>query len=167
MYFFVCFRFTIDIVILDMSYFQSASSLYSNPGTSANEDTSFADLLTASEADENVVEGRVIYISPISTFEYNIESGNRHTKKGMVQSYILLDVLAKQTKKPIYTYRVTAWNEQVSSRVFKKDEYYRLSHFAWKENSFPRRPQHQSNYDVHLKPSSQIELIPHVPHLQT
>ena len=150
-----------------MAYFKPASSLYHglNPGTSNDEDNSLTELLSAAEFDENVVEGRVTYMSPVSTFEYNATDRNGQKKKGMVQSYIFLDVLAQKSNKPIYTYRVTAWNDQVSTRMFKKDEYYRLSNFAWKENTFPKRPDHQSRYDVHLKANSMIELIPHIPHM--
>ena len=152
-----------------MAYFKPASTLYYglNPGTSNDEDNSLTELLStsAAELDENVVEGRVIYISPVSTFEYDTEERNGKKKKGMVQSYTFLDILAQKSNKPIYTYRVTAWNDQVTTRVFKRDEYYRLSNFAWKENTFPKRPDHQSRYDVHLKLNSTIELIPHIPHM--
>ena len=152
-----------------MNYFQPASTLYHglNSGSSNDEDNTLSEILSASvddQLDETVVEGKVTYISPVSTFEYNSDDRHGKKKKGMVQSYIILDVLAQKNSKPIYTYRVTAWNEQVSNRVFKKDEYYRLSNFAWKENTFPKRPDHQSRYDVHLKRNSMIELIPHIPH---
>ena len=149
-----------------MNYFKPASTLYhgTNPGTSIDEDANFAELLSATDGDENVIEGRVVYISPVSTFEYNTD-GDGEKKKGWVQSYTLLDILAKQSKKPVYSYRVTAWNDQVTSGVFKKDEYYRVSNFAWKENTFPRRPAHQSCYDAHLKANSVIELVPHVPRM--
>ena len=148
-----------------MNYFKPASTLYhgTNPGTSIDEDANFAELLSATDGDENVIEGRVVYISPVSKFEYNITDGVK--RQGVVQSYTLLDILAKQSGKPVYSYRVTAWNDQVTSRVFKKDEYYRVSNFAWKENTFPRRPAHQSCYDAHLKANSVIELIPHVPRM--
>ena len=108
-----------------MAYFKPASSLYHglNPGTSNDEDNSLTELLSAAEFDENVVEGRVTYMSPVSTFEYNATDRNGQKKKGMVQSYIFLDVLAQKSNKPIYTYRVTAWNNQVSTCLFKKDKY--------------------------------------------
>ena len=148
-----------------MNYYQPGSTMYHglNPGTSNDEDNNLHELMAVDE-DENVVEGRVIYVSPVSTFNYNLPDGRK--KKGSVQNYIILDVLAQKNNKPIYTYRVTAWNDQVSSRLFKKEEYYRLSNFAWKENTFFKRPEHQSHYDVHLKANSLIELIPHVPHMQ-
>ena len=155
-----------------MNYFKPASTLYHgmNSGSSNDEDNTLSEIISASadeQLDETTVEGRVTYISPVSTFEYNTgEDGHgRKTKKGMVQSYTILDLLAQKNKKPIYTYRVTAWNEQVSNHMLKKDEYYRLSNFAWKENTFPKRPDHQSRYDVHLKRNSMIEHIPHIPHL--
>ena len=142
-----------------MNYnFSTASTLYHgiNPGDT-NEEKSALDELLASSAqnDPNVVEGRITYASPVSTFEYT------NNTKEMVHHYILTDILAKGNQQAIYTYRVTAWNEQVLNCLLKIDGYYRLSKFAWRENTFGHPPpEHQSRYDIHLKKVSVIEHIP-------
>ena len=101
------------------------------------------------------MEGRITYASPIKDFEYADGS------KGMVQNYLLTDILGKQSKNLIYTFRVSAWNDQVTDGLLKLGNYYRLSKFAWKSNTYKGKlPEHQSRYNINLKSSSVVEHIP-------
>ena len=146
-----------------MNYnFGTASTLYHgiNPPDTNAEQTSLDELIAiAKKQDKDVIEGRITFVSPVSTFMYNY--GTSKGTRGMVQSYTLTDVVAKENNHPIYTYRVTAWNEQVLNCVLEKDGYYRLSQFAWKQNSYAGKlPDHQSRYDIHLKQASIVEHVP-------
>ncbi len=141
-----------------MNYnFSTASTLYHgiNPGDTNAEKSALDEMLAASaQNDPNVVEGRITYVSPVSTFLY------ANQKQGKVQHFTLTDIIAKENQQPTYTYRVVAWNEQVVNRLLKIDGYYRLSNFAWKQSSFAQLPEHQSRYEIHLKKSAIIEDIP-------
>ena len=101
-----------------------------------------------------MVEGRITYASPLKEFYY------KDNRKGWVQNYVLTDILGKQSKNAIYTFRITAWNDQVLNGMLKIDNYYRLSQFAWKENNYQGNiPDHQSKYKIDLKPSSIVEHV--------
>ena len=101
--------------------YSPAAPLYHglNPGGTNEERSALDELIAASKQnDPNVVEGRITYASPIKEFYY-ADKG-----KGVVQNYLLTDILGKRSKNPIYTYRVTAWNDLVTTGVLKIDTYY-------------------------------------------
>ena len=138
--------------------YSPGSSLYHgiNPGDTNEEKNALDDLLAgSSNTDGDVVEGRITQASPVNTFEY------KNKTKGLVQNFTLTDVLAKQSKHDIYTYRVTAWNDQVANGALKIGQYVKLSKFVWKHTTYPGQlPDHHSRYEVHLKKTSVIEGIP-------
>ena len=138
--------------------YPTTSTLYYglDSGEKTEEKSTLDELIAASKQnDPNVVEGRVTYASPIKDFVYADGS------KGMVQNYLLTDILGKQSKNSIYTFRVSAWNDQVTAGLLKLGNYYRLSKFAWKTNTYKGNlPEHQSRYDVNLKVVSIVEHIP-------
>lgn len=146
-----------------MSYFNNAYTANNDDVTSVDDFIAAVEESSSNDADENVIEGRVTYVSPISTFNYNVERDG--TRRGCVQNFYVTDILAKRSGKAVYQFRVTAWNEQVTKKLLKKDKYVRLRNFAWKANSFPKIPNHQSRYDAHLRADTIIETIPHIPHL--
>ena len=137
--------------------YSPASSLYHgiNPIDTVEEKSSLDEIIAATrQNDPNVVEGRITYASPLKEFYY------KDNRKGWVQNYVLTDILGKQSKNAIYTYRITAWNDQALNGVLKIDNYYRLSQFAWKENNYQGNiPDHQSKYKIDLKPSSIVEPV--------
>ena len=138
--------------------YSPAAPLYRglNPGETNEERSALDELIAASKQnDPNVVEGRITYASPIKDFQY------ADGRKGMVQNYLLTDILGKQSKNLIYTFRVCAWNDQVTDGLLEVGKYYRLSKFAWKENNFKGKlPDHQCRYDINLKKVSVVEHIP-------
>ena len=113
--------------------YSPAAPLYHglNPGGTNEERRALDELIAASKQnDPNVVEGCITYASPIKDFQCADGS------KGMVQNYLLTDILGKQSKNLIYTFRVSAWNDQVTNGLLKLGNYYELSKFAWKENNY-------------------------------
>ena len=138
--------------------YPTASTLYYglDSGENNEEKSTLDELIAASKQnDPNAVEGRITYASPIKDFQYADGS------KGMVQNYLLTDILGKQSKNLIYTFRVSAWNDQVTDGLLKLGKYYRLSKFAWKENNYKGKlPDHQSRYNINLNKSSMVEHIP-------
>ena len=138
--------------------YPTASTLYYglDSGENNEEKSTLDELIAASKQnDPNVVEGRITYASPIKDFQYADGS------KGMVQNYLLTDILGKQSKNLIYTFRVSAWNDQVTAGLLELGKYYRLSKFAWKENNYKGKlADHQCRYDINLKSASVVEHIP-------
>jgi len=138
--------------------YSTASTLYHGiqPGVNNAEKTSLDEIIASCEQDhQGAIEGRITYVSPVSEFHY------ANKTKGFVQNYFLTAILAKQSNHPIYTYRVTAWNDVVVEGTLSIDKYYRLSNFAWKETTYNGKiPEHQSKYEIHLKKSTTIEHIP-------
>lgn len=141
-----------------MSYFSTASTLYSGAQMGEHaEQSALEELLNSARAtlppQTQSVEGRISYVSPISSFEYGDGT------KGMVQNYILTDEVAQRNMQEIQTYRITAWNAQVLNHLLEKGNYYRISNIAWRKNSWNRLPEHQCSFDIHLKKSSSIDHI--------
>ena len=107
--------------------------------------------------DPHSISGKVVSVGPLRSFDVN------QGRVGYVQTYILTDFLAKHTKKKIYQYRVTAWNDVAKKQLIKKGSYIKVSKFTWKENNFRNIPLFRSRYDVHLNSGSLIEHIPRIP----
>ena len=138
--------------------YSTASTLYHGlqQGDNNKGQTPLDELIASCEqGNSDVVEGRITYASPVKIFDY------ANKTKGFLKNYFLTDILAKQNKQQIYTYRVTAWNDVVVDGVLTIDKYYRLSNFAWKESTYNGKiPDHQSKYEIHLKKSSGIDHVP-------
>ena len=140
-----------------MSYFSSAANLYSRRMENViAEENSLNDLINEGRRPPvlpQFVEGRITYVSEISTFTYSDNTN------GMVQNYILTDDNAVRNELPIQTYRITAWNSQVLNRTFEKGSYYRLSNISWRRNTWPRRAANRCQFDIHLKRATHVEVI--------
>ena len=136
----------------------TASTLYQGTNTGdVNLERKSLDEILASvdQGHSDIVEGRITYASPVTTFHY------QNNSKGFVQNYFLTDVLAEQNQHQIYSYRVTAWNDAVIDGKLCIDKYYKLSNFAWKLSTYTGQvPSHRSKYEIHLKKNSGIEEIP-------
>ena len=156
-----------------MSFFGTqayGSSACSSNSGSNEEDETLQDLINTDardsigdeDGDEPIIEGRVTYIAPMSTFTMRQERNN--TRRGYVQSYIVEDVLAKRSNKQIYSFRVTAWHEMATKRLVKIGQYVKIRRFAWKQSDLRSKyPAHQCKYDAHLRSDSIVDVVPHVP----
>lgn len=104
----------------------------------------------------HVVEGKVIYVSPITSFFY--KDGNT----GFVQRFLILDILAEE--RPT-TFKVVIWNRLVGENLLKLDSYYRISDFKTQWNQYPNLPENQSRHEIHIKKRSSVEEIPFISQL--
>lgn len=100
-----------------------------------------------------VVEGKVIYVSPITSFFY--KDGNT----GFVQRFLISDILAEEGPSK---FKVVIWNKLVGENLLQLHSYYRFSDFKTQWNQYPNLPEDQSRHEIHIKKRSSVEEIPFI-----
>ena len=109
----------------------------------------------------NKVEGKITYVSPISSFSY------RNGAPGYVQHFILTDVIKKMdiengNNEKVLNFKIVIWNELVSQNLLKLDSFYIISNFNIKETELSRRSSDISPFEVHLKKNSLLEEVSYI-----
>ena len=107
----------------------------------------------------NKVEGKITYVSPISSFSY------KNGAPGYVQHFILTDVIKKRdnenkNNEKVFNFKIVVWNDLVSQNPLKLDSFYIISNFNIKETEL--RASDISPFEVHLKKNSLVEEVPYI-----
>ena len=108
-------------------------------------------LYTQNSARQNgVITGAVRLILPPHSFT------RRNGATSTVQSFIVVDTLAKRLNSDVWRYKIVAWDEQAKNLNIETNRVYRFEHFKMKpakgNSSYPD----QDSYEVHLTPISTI-----------
>jgi hypothetical protein len=113
--------------------FFSPSTLHSNPAKQ-----------------NGVITGVVRLILPSNSF------ARKNGATGTVQSFIVVDTLAKRLKSDVWRYKFVVWDEQSKNLPVEKGRTYRFEHFKMQPRNGSFSYPGQDDYEVHLTLNSTI-----------
>ena len=80
----------------------------------------------------------------------------RNGLPGTVQSFIVVDALAKRLNSDVWRYKIVAWDEQAKNLNIETNRVYRFEHFKMKPAKGNCNYPGQDKYEIHLTPISTI-----------
>ena len=83
----------------------------------------------------------------------------RNGATGMVQSFIVVDSLAKRQNSDVWRYKIVAWDDQAKNLTVETGRTYRFEHFKMKPTKWNSGYPGQDNIEVHLTSISTIKLL--------
>ena len=108
-------------------------------------------LYTQNSARQNgVITGAVRLILPPHSFT------RRNWATGTVQSFIVVDTLAKRLNSDVWRYKIVAWDEQAKNLNIETNRVYRFDHFKMKPMKGNSSYHGQDGYEMHLTALSTI-----------
>ena len=113
--------------------FYGSSTLHSNPAMR-----------------NGIITGSVGLILPLHSF------ARKNGTTGTVQSFIVVDTLAKRLNSDVWRYKIVAWDEQAKNLSVEQGRTYRFEHFKMKPRKGNISYPGQDNYEVQLTPISTI-----------
>ena len=83
----------------------------------------------------------------------------RNGTAGMVQSFIVVDPLAKRLNSEVWRYKIVVWGDQAKNLNVEVGRTYRFEHFKMKSTKWNCGYPGQDKFEVHLTPISTIKML--------
>ena len=91
----------------------------------------------------------LILFAPV---QFKIKSGGF----GLVQSFVIVDMLARSLDQDVWRFKITAWNSDVSKLMIEVGKCYTISHCKIKPTNNSTNYPGQADYELHMTRTSKI-----------